>query len=86
MARVRDALVQSQQGSLAALVAVSYAGGVGTTLLVATRGTGIGIGAGPLVCAVASIVFLVTAVWMVFTHASERAVRARTAAPPVDPS
>lgn len=69
-----------------ALVAVLYAGGVGTTLLVASRGTGIGIGAGPLVCAVASAVFLVTAVWMVFTHASERAARARIAAPLADPS
>lgn len=69
-----------------AAVAVVYAGGVGTTLVVATRGTGIGVGAGPLLCAAASGVFLVTSVWMVFTHASERAARARTAAPPGDPS
>ncbi len=69
-----------------ALAAVVYAGGVGTSLVVRTRGTGIGIGAGPWVCAVSSVVFSLTAVWMVFTHASERAVRARIAAPPADPS
>jgi hypothetical protein len=61
-----------------ALLAIAYAGGVGTSLVVATRGTGIGLGVGPLLCAVASGVFLVTSVWMVFTHASERAARART--------
>ena len=70
----------------AALMAVVYAGGVGSAIAWGARGTPISLGIGPWVCAVASGVFLVTAGWMVFTHASARAVRAPRAAPPVDPS
>jgi hypothetical protein len=70
----------------AAVVAVLYAGGVGATMAVRSRGTGIGVGIGPWVCAVGSIVFLVTAAWMVFTHASARAAPIPLAAPVDDRS
>ncbi|MEK7422292.1 MAG: hypothetical protein AAB131_00490 [Actinomycetota bacterium] len=69
-----------------ALVAVLYTGGVGTTLVVRSRGTGIGIGPGAWLCAAASAVFLVTAAWIVFTHASGRAVRTPPGALPADRS
>jgi hypothetical protein len=70
----------------AALVAVVYAGGVGSALALGSRGTPIRLGSGPWVCAVASAAFLVTAAWMVFTHASASAVPAPRAAPPADRS
>jgi hypothetical protein len=69
-----------------AATAVLYAGGVGAALVVASRDTGIGIGVGPWVCALASAVFFMTAVWIVFTHATGPAVRKPRAAPSVDPS
>ncbi len=70
----------------AAVVAVVYAGGVGGALAARSKDTPVTLGPGPMVCAVASAVFLVTAGWMVFTHASARAVPAPHAAPPADPS
>jgi hypothetical protein len=69
-----------------AVAAVAYAGGVGTTLAIAAGGTGIKLGAGPWLCAVSSAVFLVSAVWMTFTHASVRDARTPPAAPPADRS
>ncbi len=71
---------------VAAAVAVVYAGGVGSTLAWRSRGTPITLGAGPWLCAVASGAFLLTAAWMVFTHASANAVRAPRATPPADRS
>ncbi len=71
---------------VAAVVAVGYAGGVGITLVVASRRNGIGIGSGPWVCAASSIVFLVTAGWIVFTHSSDRVARTPHAVPPAGPS
>jgi hypothetical protein len=70
----------------AAMAAVAYAGGVGSTLAWQARGRPISLGAGPWLCAAASGVFLLTAAWMAFTHASASVVRAPRAAPPVDPS
>lgn len=69
-----------------AVVGVVYAGGVGGMLAWRAGDTPIRLGPGPMVCTVASVVFLVTAGWMVFTHASARAVPAPRAAPPADPS
>jgi hypothetical protein len=69
-----------------ATAAVLYAGGVGAALVVASRDTGIGVGVGPWVCAIASAVFLITALWIVFTHATGHAVRTPREAPLVDPS
>ena len=69
-----------------AFVGVLYTGGVGTALVVAAGRTPITVGPGPTVCALASVTFLVTAAWMAFSHASDRAVPAPVAAPPVDPS
>jgi hypothetical protein len=78
---------QRWAASLAAsLIAVLYAGGVGGALAVRSRDTPLELGPGPLVCTVASLVFLITAGWMVFTHASARAAPAHHAAPPADPS
>lgn len=71
---------------LGAVVAVVYAGGVGGVLALRAHDTPITLGPGPVVCAAASAVFLVTAGWMVFTHASASAVPAPRAAPPADPS
>jgi hypothetical protein len=71
---------------VAALVAIVYAGGVGGTLVLASRRTPISIGPGPWVCAVASAVFLVSAGWMVFTHARGPGVPVPREAPPADRS
>lgn len=70
----------------AAVVAVFYAGGVGSALAIRSRGTPIRLGPGPLVCAVASVLFLLTAGWMVFTHATGRVAPEPPATPPADPS
>ena len=72
--------------SAVALAAVAYSGGVGSSLAWQARGTPITLGAGPWVCAIASVVFLVTAGWMAFSHASARAVAVPRAAPPADRS
>lgn len=71
---------------IAAVIAVGYAGGVGGMLAVRSRGTGIGVSAGPWVCAAGSAVFLVTAAWMVFTHASGRVAPTPREAPLADRS
>lgn len=71
---------------VAAVVAVLYAGGVGGALVVRSRDTGIAVGPGASVCAIGSVAFLLTATWMVFTHATDRAARAPLAAPPADRS
>ena len=70
----------------AAIVAVMYAGGVGAALAMGARDTSIRLGPGPAVCAVASAVFLFTAGWMVFSHASGRVAPTPLATPPDDPS
>lgn len=70
----------------ATVVAVFYAGGVGLALVVASRSTGVAIGPGPWVCAVACLVFLASAGWIVLTHATGRDARTPFVAPPVDPS
>ena len=71
---------------VAAMIGVCYAGGVGGALVVGADGTPITVGIGPAVCAGASIVFLFTSVWMVFTYATERAARRPSGAPRADPS
>ena len=71
---------------VAAVIAVVYAGGVGAALAIGSQDTPITLGPGPVVCAVASVVFLFTAAWMVFTHASARDAPVPLAGPPADPS
>ena len=63
---------RSVLASITAVVAVLYAGGVGAALAIGARNTGISIGSGPWVCAVSSLLFLVTMGWFAVTNSSAR--------------
>jgi hypothetical protein len=69
----------------AAVVSVVYAGGVGTAIVVASRDTGITIGAGPWICAIGGLALLGSAAWLGIS-ATRRDARTLAAAPPDDRS